>query len=378
MVPALAPVMLSGRSYPQHATPEYSRPRSSQRAGCSVAVAAGWTRGVVGRDNVGGGWPNAGCRRTTGGRLGSRGTTTLRRPRDARRRTRRDGVRCRRCSSGCSCWGCWQVLTRYNVVAPTTCCPTRSMSPTPSSARSATAGCCATPGRRSPRAWPGSPSASSSRCPSAMASPAAGSSPARSQPFLAASQAVPAVALAPMLVLWLGYGLKSVAALCALIVFFPMVVNTALGIRSLDQDILDAARLDGASWRPMLLHIEAPLALPYVLAGLRTALTLSITGAVVGEFVLGDRGLGGLLTCRARQFRHPARLRDAADADAAGIGHVWSCPAGRTPALLSGGVTCPMNTRGTRTSRIPRALPLLAVLAVLFPLLAACGGVRRQ
>jgi NitT/TauT family transport system permease protein len=125
------------------------------------------------------------------------------------------------------------------------------------------------------------------------------------QPFLAASQAVPAVALAPILVLWLGYGLESVAALCALIVFFPMVVNTALGIRSLDRDILDAARLDGASWRPMLLHIEAPLALPYVLAGLRTALTLSITGAVVGEFVLGNRGLGGLLLVARGNFDTP-------------------------------------------------------------------------
>ncbi len=63
------------------------------------------------------------------------------------------------------------------------------------------------------------------------------------EPYLAASQAIPAVALAPLLVLWLGYGLTPVAALCALIVFFPMVVNTTLGIRRLDRDILDAARV---------------------------------------------------------------------------------------------------------------------------------------
>ncbi len=125
------------------------------------------------------------------------------------------------------------------------------------------------------------------------------------QPFLAASQAVPAVALAPILVLWLGYGLKSVAVLCALIVFFPMVVNTTLGIRALDRDVLDAARLDGASGRPLLTQIEVPLALPSVLAGMRTALTLSITGAVVGEFVLGDRGLGGLILIARGNFDTP-------------------------------------------------------------------------
>ena len=120
-----------------------------------------------------------------------------------------------------------------------------------------------------------------------------------------ASQAVPAVALAPLLVIWLGYGLKSVVVLCALIVFFPAVVNTALGIRTLDREVLDAARVDGAGGWPMLLHFELPLALPSILAGLRTSLTLSVTGAVVGEFVLGDQGLGGLLTIARGNFDTP-------------------------------------------------------------------------
>jgi NitT/TauT family transport system permease protein len=125
------------------------------------------------------------------------------------------------------------------------------------------------------------------------------------EPFVAASQALPAVAIAPLLVLWLGYGLKAIAVLCALIVFFPMVVNTAVGIRTLDREILDAARVDGAGFWPLLLHFELPLALPVILAGLRTALTLSITGAVVGEFVIGDRGLGGLLTIARGNFDTP-------------------------------------------------------------------------
>jgi NitT/TauT family transport system permease protein len=115
------------------------------------------------------------------------------------------------------------------------------------------------------------------------------------QPYLAASQALPAVALAPLLVLWLPYGLLPVTALCALIVFFPTVVATVLGIRGLDRDILGAARVDGAGRWDRLWHIELPLAAPSILAGLRTSLTLSVTGAVVGEFVVGDQGLGGLL-----------------------------------------------------------------------------------
>lgn len=125
------------------------------------------------------------------------------------------------------------------------------------------------------------------------------------EPYLAASQAIPAVALAPLLVLWLGYGLTPVAALCALIVFFPMVVNTTLGIRRLDRDILDAARVDGAGRWALLWGVEAPLAAPTILAGLRTSVTLSVTGAVVGEFVLGDQGLGGLLTIARGSFDTP-------------------------------------------------------------------------
>jgi NitT/TauT family transport system permease protein len=125
------------------------------------------------------------------------------------------------------------------------------------------------------------------------------------EPYLAASQAVPAVALAPLLVLWLGYGLAPVAALCALIVFFPVAINTTLGFRTIDRDVTEAARLDGAGWWALLRHIETPLALPSVLAGLRASLTLSVTGAVVGEFVLSDQGMGGLLTIARGNFDIP-------------------------------------------------------------------------
>jgi NitT/TauT family transport system permease protein len=125
------------------------------------------------------------------------------------------------------------------------------------------------------------------------------------QPYVAASQALPAVALAPILTLWFGYGLKPIAILCALIVFFPMVINTAVGITQLDREIIFAARVDGAGFWPLLWFIEIPLALPFILAGMRTSLTLSITGAIVGEFVLGDRGLGGLLEIARGNFDTP-------------------------------------------------------------------------
>lgn len=125
------------------------------------------------------------------------------------------------------------------------------------------------------------------------------------EPYLAASQAMPAIALAPLLVLWLGYGTASVAALCALIVFFPVHINAVLGLRTLDREVLDAARVDGAGAWSLLRDFEIPLALPSILTGMRAGLTLSITGAVVGEFVIGDRGLGGLLTIARGNFDTP-------------------------------------------------------------------------
>ncbi len=115
-------------------------------------------------------------------------------------------------------------------------------------------------------------------------------------PYIAATQAIPAVALAPLLVLWVGYGLIPIALLCALLVFFPIVINTHLGLQSLDGDVIDAARVDGAGRGRLLWHIETPLAMPSVLAGIRNGFVLSVTGAVVGEFVMGGQGLGLLLT----------------------------------------------------------------------------------
>lgn len=115
-------------------------------------------------------------------------------------------------------------------------------------------------------------------------------------PYIAASQAVPAVAFAPLLALWFGYGPFPKALLCALLVFFPILLNTVLGLTTIDRDVVDAARVDGAGrWR-LLVHIQSQMALPSVLTGIRNGFVLSVTGAVVGEFVMGGTGLGELLT----------------------------------------------------------------------------------
>ncbi|MFT0847139.1 ABC transporter permease [Actinomycetaceae bacterium L2_0104] len=112
------------------------------------------------------------------------------------------------------------------------------------------------------------------------------------QPYLAASQAIPAVAVAPLLTIWIGYGRISIVVLCTVMVIFPVVVSTSVGIRHIDADILGAAKLDGASGLTLVRTMELPLAAPAILAGLRTGFTLSITGAVVGEMIIGGNGLG--------------------------------------------------------------------------------------
>ena len=115
-------------------------------------------------------------------------------------------------------------------------------------------------------------------------------------PYIALTQAVPILAFAPLLVVWFGLGLLPKVIICVLIVFFPMLINTIVGLRSIDQAMLLAARGLGASrWR-VLWRIEVPLALRTLLGGVKMGITLSMAGAVVGEFVAATKGLGYLLS----------------------------------------------------------------------------------
>jgi NitT/TauT family transport system permease protein len=122
-------------------------------------------------------------------------------------------------------------------------------------------------------------------------------------PYLAAGQAIPAIVIAPFLVIWMGYGIAPTLVVCALVVFFPLVITTAYGFQSIDRLLMDAARVEGASFWPLLTRIEFPLALPAIMTAIRTSLTLSITGALVGEFVVaGGQGLGELVELAKSQY----------------------------------------------------------------------------
>jgi NitT/TauT family transport system permease protein len=114
-------------------------------------------------------------------------------------------------------------------------------------------------------------------------------------PYLAASQAIPIVALAPLLVIWFGPGTLSKALVCALTLFFPVLVNTIVGIRSVDSELAELLRSLRASRWQTFIYLELPASLPVLLGGLKIGVTLSTIGAVVSEFVSADRGLGFLI-----------------------------------------------------------------------------------
>jgi NitT/TauT family transport system permease protein len=114
-------------------------------------------------------------------------------------------------------------------------------------------------------------------------------------PYLVAAQAVPILALAPLLVLWFGNGLLSKVVICALIVFFPVAIATMVGIRSVDARLLELGRSLRATRRQVLLTLEIPAALPNILGGMRVGVTLAVVGALVGEWAGANQGLGVLI-----------------------------------------------------------------------------------
>jgi len=114
-------------------------------------------------------------------------------------------------------------------------------------------------------------------------------------PYLVASQAIPVVAIAPLLVIWLGDGILSKVVICALIVFFPVLINTIVGVRAVSSPLYDLMNSLRANRLQILLKLEIPASLPVLLGGLRIGATLSVIGAIVGELVSADRGLGFLL-----------------------------------------------------------------------------------
>lgn len=124
-------------------------------------------------------------------------------------------------------------------------------------------------------------------------------------PVLAASQAIPIIAVAPLIILWFGTGLQSKVLVAALITFFPMLLSTIAALRGVPRELREMALISGANRWQVLRYVEFPLALPVMFAGIRAGLALATTGAVVGEFVAGRDGLGALINIARGMFDTP-------------------------------------------------------------------------
>ena len=114
-------------------------------------------------------------------------------------------------------------------------------------------------------------------------------------PYLVAAQAIPILVLAPLFVVWFGSGLLSKVIVCALIVFFPVAIATMVGIRSVDPRLIELGRSLRATPRQILTTLEIPAALPSIFGGIRVGVTLSVVGAVVGEWAGASKGLAVLI-----------------------------------------------------------------------------------
>ena len=122
-------------------------------------------------------------------------------------------------------------------------------------------------------------------------------------PYAAFFQTVPIVAIAPMLVVWLGFGSPTVRAAACLASIFPVIANTYAGLASTEPAMLDLFRLYGAGWFAATFRLRLPAAMPSVFTGLRVAAGLAVIGAIVGEF-LGGGGLGAVIESAKPQLRN--------------------------------------------------------------------------
>jgi NitT/TauT family transport system permease protein len=124
-------------------------------------------------------------------------------------------------------------------------------------------------------------------------------------PLLVALQSVPKVALAPIVLVWLGTGLESKLAIVWLVAFFPIIIDTAAGLRSTPRELIELARSLKASPWQIFYKVQFPAALPFVLTGAKVAITLAVIGAVIGEFMGSSSGLGYLLLSATSQLNTP-------------------------------------------------------------------------
>ncbi|MFC5734249.1 ABC transporter permease [Cytobacillus gottheilii] len=114
-------------------------------------------------------------------------------------------------------------------------------------------------------------------------------------PYLIASQAVPKLALAPLFILWFGFGMTSKVVITALVCFFPILENTMTGLKYSNKQQLDLFRMLGANKWQILFQLKIPAGIPAIIAGFRVGVVLALVGAVVGEFIGGSEGLGAVI-----------------------------------------------------------------------------------
>lgn len=124
-------------------------------------------------------------------------------------------------------------------------------------------------------------------------------------PLLVGLQSVPKVALAPIVLVWLGTGIESKLAIVWLVAFFPIIIDTAAGLRSTPRELVELARSLKASPWQLFYKVQFPAALPFVLTGAKVAITLAVIGAVIGEFMGSSAGLGYLLLSATSQLNTP-------------------------------------------------------------------------
>lgn len=121
-------------------------------------------------------------------------------------------------------------------------------------------------------------------------------------PIFIAIQTVPKIAIAPLILLWVGAGLESKVLVVGAIAFFPIVINTMAGFKSIDRNLLEVFRSVDASERQIFFRLRVPYAMPYIFAGLRIATTLAVLGAIVSEWLAASNGIGYLLLSGSFNF----------------------------------------------------------------------------
>ena len=143
-------------------------------------------------------------------------------------------------------------------------------------------------------------------------------------PFLVFVNTLPKIAVAPLFMIWFGYGILPNILIVVLISFFPMVINTATGLVAVEEDLLDLVGvLHATKWQKLRL-IQLPNSLPYIFSGLKITSTTAVVGAIVGEFIASDKGLGSVIISSQTTLSTPAIFGSLIWITIIGMGLFWA------------------------------------------------------